>query len=34
LAISRTIIESHGSRLLAAPNVDRGITMSFVLSNA
>jgi len=34
LAISRTIIESHGSRLTATPNSDRGVTMSFVLSTS
>jgi PAS domain S-box-containing protein len=31
LAISRTIIESHGSRLTAIPNSDRGVTISFIL---
>lgn len=34
LAISRTIIESHGSRLVATPNPDRGTTMSFILSTS
>jgi two-component system sensor kinase FixL len=31
LAISRTIIEAHGGQLMARPNSDRGISMSFSL---
>jgi signal transduction histidine kinase len=31
LAISRSIIEAHGGRLWATPNVGPGITMQFTL---
>jgi PAS domain S-box-containing protein len=31
LAISRTIIELHGGQLVALPNADQGITVSFML---
>ena len=34
LAISRTIIESHGGRLSARPNTDRGATFCFTLPAA
>ena len=34
LSISRTIIESHGGRLWAAPNPARGATFHFTLPNA
>ena len=31
LTISRTIVESHGGRLVVAPNTDRGVTFRFEL---